>query len=120
MSTEGHDDYGMAVEPEEFNVRRVFRAGLMLFGGIAVALPFVLQIMNRSVQQAEFDASANYQAFPAIHEAEVAGERKTTQFEVIDATSGVYQIPVDRAMELLVEQGRDSTATTSTELPERQ
>ena len=119
MSTEGRE-YGMAVEPENFQVRRVFRAGLILFGGIAITLPFVLQIMNRSVQQAEFDASANHMAFPAIRDAEIAGERKVSQFEVIDATSGVYRIPVNRAMELLIEQSRDSSATVSPELPGRQ
>lgn len=118
MSAEGHK-YGMAVEGEDVSVRKVFVAGLIVFGSIALVIPFLFQIVNRSVQQTNFEAAATYDSFPAIRESEMDGMRMISQYEVVDADSGVYRIPVERAMELLVQERGAVSDSVTTELPPR-
>jgi hypothetical protein len=114
------NEYGMAVEPEGVPVHKILAAGVTIFGTIAIAVIFLFPIYNRGVQQASFDASVETVAYPAIRDAEMASERRITQFEVLDQTAGVYQLPVDVAMELLVEERRAVGAPVSDELPDSQ
>lgn len=105
----------MAVEPEGVAVSGIFSAGFVIFGTIAVAVIFLFQIYNKGVQTAAFDAGAQTVAFPAVCEAEVAGTRKITQFEVVDEAAGIYRIPVERAMQLMVDEQSGSDRSVSGE-----
>jgi hypothetical protein len=116
MSEEGHD-YGMAVEPEGVAVGGILTAGFVIFGTIAIAVVFLFQIYNKGVQSAAFDAGEQTVAFPAAREAEVAGTRKITQFEVIDEAAGIYRIPVEHAMQLIIEEQAGANRVVSGELP---
>ena len=116
----GEHEYGLAAEPEGVPVAGILGAGFTIFGTIAIAVIFLFPIYNRSVQQAAADASAGSVAFPAIRNAEMAAERRITQFEVIDEAAGVYRIPVETAMELLVAERQSNGAQTSAELPAKQ
>ncbi len=107
----------MAVEPEGVPVQQIFTAGFVIFGTIAVVVVALFQIYNRGVQTTSFDVAVDYVAYPEIEDANTAGMRKITQFEVVDDAAGVYRLPVDRAMQIVVDQRRELGAATTSEMP---
>lgn len=110
-------EYGMAVEPEGVPVHKIFTAGFVIFGTIAIAVVALFQIYNRGVQTTTFDAAEAYVAYPEIQDANTAGMRKITQFEVVDDAGGVYRIPVDRAMQMVVDERRAAGVPPTSEMP---
>lgn len=101
----GEQDYKMAVEPEALPVGNIFRAVAVMTVLIALAVGFTFPIVNRSVQDASFNAVSENPAYPALRESRLDAVRKLTQYEV-DASTGEVQIPIDRAMEILVNEER--------------
>lgn len=112
-------DYGMAVEPEGVPAGKIFSAGLIIFGTVTVAVITLFQIYSKGVQTASFEAADLYVAYPAIRDAQVEGMRKITQYEVLDEAEGRYRIPIDRAMELLVNERSTMTIEASSEVATR-
>lgn len=111
------DSYGLSAEPENVPVHQIFLTGAVIFGSIAIAVIVLFQIYNKGVQTASFEAASEYVAYPQIRDGQVAGMRKITQYEVVDQAGGVYAIPIERAMELVVADRAGQSAAATTALP---
>lgn len=85
-----------------------------MFGAIVLALTVVV-IAGVQISYAEF-ASAEVAAtettgYPKLRESRVAGRALLTKNEVVDAANGVYRIPIERAMQLVIlESGSGTTS----------
>ena len=91
------------VEAEEVNPSLLVQIVLGIAVIVVVLVVAVFQIMNLEVQtvQAQLAESVGRQA---LSEVDLAGAEKLTRYAVLDAESGVYQIPIDRAMELIASE----------------
>ena len=56
-----------------------------------------------AVQQAH-EAAAMDLNYPDLRQSELAAIRLLNQYEVIDAEQGIYRIPIDRAIDLMVQE----------------
>lgn len=111
------NEYGLDVEPEGFPVGEVLAVALVIFGTIAIAVGVLFQIFNKGVQTADFEAAVEYVAYPEIQSANSEATRKLSQFEVIDDSAGVYRIPIDSAIDLLIQERGASVGARTNEIP---
>lgn len=84
-------------------------AGLIL-GFIFVAIFLIAAVvwvgMNwaGSVAQQAHEAAAADLNYPELRQANLQAAQRLNQYKVIDAGRGVYQIPIDRAIDLMVRE----------------
>lgn len=78
--------------------------------GIAVTIVFNL---TNLVAQDVYDTAATEMTYPEAREARAGAAAQLNQYEVLDQEQGVYQIPVDRAMELMLNEAYQRQADTT-------
>ena len=102
------------VEVEGVDVAPLMKAALTLALLIMVAVVVVFQWTNLEVQRAQEEATRE-SGYPELREYEAASANKLSQYAVVDANAGIYRIPIDRAMELVVRERmqRDDVRYTS-------
>lgn len=105
------------VEPEAMNVTPI----LTFIGSTALFLAMIIVIMfgivNRN-EQATYYEAVDESGYPDLREVEALAARKLDHYEILNDATGVYRIPIERAMELLVEQEEAATDRVySSELP---
>lgn len=106
-------------QPEDLDVGSIVKGVVGVLVPIIVAVAFIFPIVNKSVQTAEYE-STSVSGYPLVREANAIAQRKLTQYEVVDDAAGVYQIPIDRAIELIVNAERLQTGRVySSEFPVR-
>ena len=91
------------VQPEEMNSGLLVQIVLGVAVIVVVLVIVVFQIMNLEVQTVQAQLAEGVGA-EALAEVELAGAQKLTRYAVIDAEAGVYQIPIERAMELMASE----------------
>lgn len=115
MVTDKHDmALNAGVEDEGVDVGALMKATAVMVFLVAAAVTTVFEWKNLEVQVAEV-AATQESGYPALREykAEVAG--KLGHYAVIDAAKGTYRIPIERAMDLVI-QDRAGDAPYSSEL----
>lgn len=100
----------LEVEAEGFQVGTilVWLIGVVVTVVILVVLGFQLTQNQRDYVRSEFASTAVY---PELRQTEAAATSKLTQYEVLDAEEGVYQIPITRAIDLMVNEARQNPRT---------
>jgi hypothetical protein len=99
-----HDEHAdSGFEPE--GVSGLHILGMTVVGGLilAVLVLIAVQLARSEFRTAEGEAVA-LTGYPALVETRIAGVEKLTQYGVVDAAARRYRIPVDRAMDLMVNE----------------
>lgn len=98
---------------EEDNVVGVQYEGVgagPIMGFIFVILIFIAVFVWVGINWAESAAQQAHEAaamdlnYPELRQAELTAARHLNQYEVIDAGQGIYRIPIDRAIDLMVRE----------------
>ena len=79
-----------------------FRMVIGILVILVVAVAFTVQWVRVEGQRARL-ANAEWEGPTAIREARAEATRLLTTYEVVDEDAGTYRIPIERAMELEVE-----------------
>ena len=88
----------------------VFLVGaLLLLGGGSYLASFWFQ-READAYRARAAAEARY---PELQQAEVHAQNKLGHYRVVDEANGVFQIPIERAMEVLAQEPGTATVLTS-------
>lgn len=63
-----------------------------------------------SVADQVYEEAAAELDYPELRQVELSGTQLLNQYAVINATQGVYRIPVDRALDLIVKEAQQAPA----------
>ena len=106
-------------EQDEFDVER---EGISFSACAAIVLTiaiFVLVVVVTSVnltsiefEKARVDA-IDFSGYPLLDKTQADAEAKLTGYRVIDAESGVYSLPIDEAMGLVVSEAENVASVNS-------
>lgn len=113
-AAEGHDSHHafVGVEKESINVRVVF--GIVLGTVVIVvgliAVGFTATEVTTRDTVAQIAAEADY---PEIREIRAAAAARLDQYDVVDAEAETFQIPIDQAINLIVNEEYQSQAGKS-------
>ena len=102
--TEGHEDHGPTGFQEEglsISTLGVVVGFTVVFVLIAVVTAFTLAKTQTQEFKMEAVASAVY---PELRDARAASTAKINKYQLIDSESGVFQIPIDQAKEILLNE----------------
>lgn len=88
------------VEPEDMDAGLLVRIVVGVALIIVVIVIVVFQVMNLGVQTVE-SQMADGVGRKTLTEIELSAARKLTRYAVVDAETATYQIPIERAMELM-------------------
>ncbi len=107
---EGHDAHGVVgVEKESISVPLVLAivaVTIVIVIGL-VSTAFTITIVNSQETLANSAAANEY---PELREVEAAAAAALTQYDVVDAEAGVFQIPIDQAIDLMVNEAYENQA----------
>lgn len=103
----------LGINPEEFNAMPVLRSLYMMFLTVAIVIFATVWWIRVERQSALDDISLTSEA-RELREAEASADRKITQYGQIDPETGVYRVPIDRAMELMAEEEWKESVKDST------
>jgi hypothetical protein len=111
ISPKPHSDPG--VEPEDLHVGSIF--GVLGVSAVLLVIIVVagLQISKGAFREAQAEA-ATASGYPVLRETNVASMEKLNQYGVVDGAAARYRIPVDRAMDLMVNEAVASDSGTQT------
>ncbi len=112
---EHHDDhFELAVEDENIETGAIFR----IFG-VVVAFVIVLAVIG--VQLAKMTTitmraeATQVSGHPELREVRATAAQQLSQYGVVDAEAGVYRIPIDTAIDLIVNESMQSTPETGSD-----
>lgn len=100
----------LGVQHEGIGVGQVLGFMFATIVALGMAVVFVFFLTQTASQQALDDVTA-LQTYPQLREVEAAATQRLDQYEVLDAGAGVYQIPLDRAIDLMVNEAYQNPRT---------
>ncbi|MCB0717222.1 MAG: hypothetical protein KDD65_02180 [Bacteroidetes bacterium] len=107
MEESGHELH-IAAEPEGLEVGPiVVMVTTRVILPIVAAVLLIFPIANRNVIRYEMEATVE-SGFPVKDNAEAEAATKLNNYRVVDRAAGVYQIPVDRAIDIMVAQEKQN------------
>ena len=107
----------LGVEHEAIGVSQILGFIGAIIAVLILIIIFVFQIVNIS-ELRTYESAVLESGYPELRQVRVEAAREMTQYEILNDAEGIYQIPVDRAMELLVDQERsEPEGGYSPELP---
>jgi hypothetical protein len=108
----------IAAEPEGLAVGNVVgKAVAMIVIPIVSAVLLMFPLVNKSVQTISMQASSQVGS-PVKSNADAEAAMKLNNYAVVDRTAGLYQIPVERAIEIMVSrEASRSDRIVSTTMP---
>jgi hypothetical protein len=109
-----HSETEAGFQPEGINANALLLMVLGMVAMLGVAAAVGAQIAFSEFSQAR-SAATEVTGYPALRETRSASQALLTRTEVIDAEAGVYRIPIDRAMALIVAE-RHGPATSEVTL----
>lgn len=98
----GHQTHP-GVEDEDINAGRLIAIVGFVTLLIAVLVTAALSITLLRFDRAEADASA-LTGYPNLQETRMNGMAQLNRYEVVDDEAKIYRIPIERAMQLVVEE----------------
>jgi hypothetical protein len=100
----GHQTFP-GVEDEDINAGQLIAiVGFVTFI-IAVLVTVALSITTLRFSKARQEATEDT-GYPVLQETRVNGQAKLNRYEVVDPEAKIYRIPIERAMELVVEESQ--------------
>ncbi len=99
----------MGVQHEGIEARQIIFFVFFLIIAIGLFVWGATSWFKSVADQAYEDASSNLD-YPELRQMELSAARLLNQYEVVDAAQGVYRIPVDRALDLIVEEAEQAPA----------
>lgn len=103
---ESGNELHIAAEPEGLDVGSlVFHAVTKIIVPIVIALMFIFPLVNLNIERLSMLATEQG-GTPIKSNADAEAVAKLNNYRVIDRAAGVYQIPVDRAMEIIVNRDK--------------
>lgn len=106
----------LGVEHENVGVGQILGFVASIIVTLALMIIFVFNIVNVS-EQRTLESRVATGDYPELRQAEADATNKLTQYEILNDEQAVYRIPVNRAMELMVQDARtDTVRTYSSEL----
>lgn len=104
MTETTHTGHGTGgYEKKDINVRFVLLVSAAIVVIVVLSLLWVDQWVTRLNEQAVYENMLQ-PANPVLVELQALESSSLTAYRVLDSTKGVYQVPIDRAMALVVEQ----------------
>ncbi len=93
------------VEPEGLNAGAI---GIIVVGGLAfiIAAMFVVVEITGLVFHDAIIESTTITGYPTLQETRARADEILSSYAPIDRDAGIYRIPIDRAMELVVEEAQ--------------
>jgi hypothetical protein len=110
-----HQDIPEVIEPEGINAMAI---AWTVIGGLVILLSGVFFVMEFSIlefQEAKTEATTST-GYPTLAETNAEAAQMLSNYEVIDFEASIYRIPIDRAMELIVEEAGNTDETDQTEI----
>lgn len=99
----------MAVQHEGIEAGQIVAFVFILIIAIGVFVWAATQWFESVADQAYQDAAASSN-YPELRQVELAATQLLNQYEVINADQGVYRIPIDRAIDLIVDESPPAPA----------
>lgn len=111
------EEYEEGVEPESVASGQIL--GLALAIGAAVAaIACILIFWTGSVYTEARSRAVSLSGYPELREVRASEAEALLQYRILDDTAGIYSIPIEQAMDRLVEEARGTSPRTySRELP---
>jgi hypothetical protein len=107
--TVAHDQIEFAVEAE--GLPAGFLIGLVT---VVVVLVFTIVVIAVNTMSLRFEdarvRATEITGYPLLRETEAAAQKKLDYYEVIDASTGVYRMPISRAMTLIVNESAGASS----------
>lgn len=101
----------MGVEHENVGAGQILGFIASIIVTLALMIIFVFNIVGIS-EQRTLEARVSSGVYPELRQAEADATNKLTQYEILNDEQGIYRIPVDRAMDLMVREAREDTIRT--------
>lgn len=108
----------MGVEPEGVESAQILGIALSVLVAVALAAVVLFLWSGRVAETAAME-SIRVSGYPELRQTEIDAARQLTQYQVMNDAERIYQIPIDQAMRLMVNEAVSDSAgrVTSTELP---
>lgn len=103
LTPEEQEAAAIGVEPEGISARSIMQmavGGFIFLSCIIVAVIFWIKVTEHEQEQ----LVANTSQPALLRQVNADAQRMLTQYGVVDAQQGVYRIPIDRAMDLVVQE----------------
>jgi uncharacterized membrane protein len=108
MTNDTHTEHGSAgYEKKDVNVRAVILAAAVIVVIIVASLVFVDQYVTSQNEQAVYENRLKPDN-PQLLELSAHEEVELNGYKRLDSTKGWYQIPIERAMELIAQERKDN------------
>jgi hypothetical protein len=108
----------MGVEPEGIESAQILGIAISILVAVVVAAFVLFMWTDRVSERASLD-SIRVSGYPDLRQTEIDAARQLTQYQVLNDAERIYQIPIDQAMRLMVNESVEDSLgrVTSTELP---
>ena len=103
MTMQPIDPATEGVEPDEIDFGSLIKT-VVATGAILLIVAIVMPFWFRMWVDAERQEKAASAAYPALLENQFEARLQLERYGVVDADQGVYRIPVDRAIQLMLEE----------------
>ncbi len=103
----GHYEAVEEVEPEGLPAGEILGMMIAIFVALIVLVVALYQLV-RLQELSTYMALTEEVSYPIREKREMEGRQKLTQYGVVDPERGIYRIPIDRAMELMVNEAWES------------
>lgn len=101
----------MGVEHEGIEAKQIMAVALTTIVVLVVIIITLFQLTDRAARSA-YDAAVTQAQYPELRQAEAEAARLLSQYEVVNDQEQVYRIPVDRAIDLMVNEAYQETGRT--------
>lgn len=111
----------LGVEHEGVEAGQILGFALAVAVALGLAIFTLFQYVSIVADETRFTATGT-SGYPELREIELDATRQLSQYGVVNEEEGVYRIPIDRAIEVMVEESRETDRDYSDELnlqPER-
>lgn len=105
----------LGVQEEGIHVAPIMGVIGVISAFVVVAVIAMFQITNLEHTKVEMAAAA-YSGYPELQQLRMDAAESLTQYGVVDEANGVYRIPVDRAMQLMLNEAQGQPGNYSSEL----
>lgn len=107
---ETHHGASQGVEPEAIHAGHVMKITAVTFLLMAIVVVAGFQIAHGAFRESTI-ATTQVTGYPKLRETQEQGLQKISEYGVVSAEAGRYRIPVDRAIDLMVNEAAAARAS---------
>ena len=105
--TTTNENNSAGYEKRDVNIFMVIGLSVFLVAVLVVILVFLMDYFVETKEQMVYEVQLQPESVD-LKTLQAADQKELTSYEVLDAEKGVYRIPIDRAMELLIKEASNS------------